>query len=161
MRKKDPKTKNCEQCSGLMIQPRWANGKLDSTFKSRRFCSIECSRLSRLAMPSQEKAAGRKRAQRMYKLKPCVKCGTDQSQRHHKDGNPSNNSVNNIEFLCASCHAAEHIADGSWGKKKVLAPRNCPICGVSFQPRKGRDKLCKEKSCSVEMGKRSAALRWG
>lgn len=161
MQKKEPSTKSCEQCNGLMIQPRWSNGKLDSTFSSRRFCSTECNRQYRLSTPAQENAAGRKRAQRLFKMMPCARCGAEKSQRHHKDGNPCNNSESNIKFLCARCHAAEHIAEGSWGKKKILEPRNCQICGRLFQPRRDRDKLCKAMSCSVEMGKRSAALRWG
>ena len=47
--------------------------------------------------------AGRTRAERWYKLKPCVRCG-EKAERHHKDGNTLNNKPENINFLCRKCH---------------------------------------------------------
>jgi len=37
----------------------------------------------------------------------CIQCGrtlTDGFHRHHKDGNPMNNSVDNLELRCPECH---------------------------------------------------------
>ena len=160
MPKKPQAIKQCANCGGEMIQPRWANGKLDSTFKNRKFCSIGCNKEFLLKSPATKPDAGRKRAQRLYPLMPCVMCGSIKSQRHHKDGNPLNNSTENIKFLCQTCHAAKHVQEGNWGKTKILKPKACAICGSSFIPTKSRDKLCKKASCSKEMGKRSAELRW-
>lgn len=153
--------KQCITCGGEMIQPRWANGKLDSTFKNRKFCSIECSKLFALKSPAITPSAGRVRAQKMYTLKPCKICGNEHSQRHHVDGNPTNNLSENIMFLCQKCHVAEHVKEGTWGKVKQLTPTKCVICGLLFHPRKTRDKLCKSLLCSKEMGKISAERRWG
>jgi hypothetical protein len=39
----------------------------------------------------------------------CIKCGNSLEHgfhRHHKDGNPANNSIVNLELLCAECHRA-------------------------------------------------------
>jgi hypothetical protein len=40
----------------------------------------------------------------------CAKCGRSLEQgfhKHHKDGNASNNSVENLELLCPECHGGE------------------------------------------------------
>jgi len=39
----------------------------------------------------------------------CSKCGSSLQHgfhRHHRDGNPRNNSVDNLELLCKECHRA-------------------------------------------------------
>lgn len=48
--------------------------------------------------------AGRKRAQRLYDLGDCERCGAAATDRHHRDGNTHNNAPENIERLCRSCH---------------------------------------------------------
>lgn len=41
--------------------------------------------------------------------KVCCKCGaTDNLCTHHVDGNHSNNSLNNLQWLCMSCHGRLH-----------------------------------------------------
>ena len=51
---------------------------------------------------------GRKRAERMYPdTKPCELCGSERSERHHRDANTANNSPENIAFLCRACHMRE------------------------------------------------------
>jgi hypothetical protein len=39
----------------------------------------------------------------------CLRCGNSLEHgfhRHHKDGNPANNSIENLELLCVECHRA-------------------------------------------------------
>jgi hypothetical protein len=107
--RKEPDTKLCQHCGTLMIQPRWANGKLDGTFRRRRFCSLNCNHeWLRLQAPPTDNA-GRRRAQKMYKALKCQKCGAKQNlQRHHKDGNPKNNQPTNVSVLCWRCHMVSH-----------------------------------------------------
>lgn len=50
------------------------------------------------------KQQGRNRAKQLFKLKPCEKCGSKKSERHHMDSNPVNNHSNNIMFLCRKHH---------------------------------------------------------
>jgi len=39
------------------------------------------------------------------KVKKCSDCGVDLNiDVHHKDGNPNNDSADNLEFLCKDCH---------------------------------------------------------
>jgi len=53
--------------------------------------------------------AGRARARRWYKSRPCEKCRSiNNIVRHHIDRNTLNNDINNIIFLCSSCHRKLH-----------------------------------------------------
>lgn len=48
---------------------------------------------------------------RANKLKPghaCERCGGVGNVVHHKDENPWNNALDNLERLCRSCHAGHH-----------------------------------------------------
>jgi hypothetical protein len=48
---------------------------------------------------------GRKRALKLYPvIGPCVDCGAENSERHHVDGNTSNNARANVQFVCRRCH---------------------------------------------------------
>lgn len=43
------------------------------------------------------------------KVWKCERCGSSKKlQVHHIDRNPHNNSLDNLEILCLSCHKAEH-----------------------------------------------------
>lgn len=50
---------------------------------------------------------GRTRALRLFPtIGPCEGCGDVKAERHHKDGNTSNNDASNIAALCRRCHMA-------------------------------------------------------
>jgi hypothetical protein len=53
-------------------------------------------------------------------------CGRTARHRHHKDENTHNNTAENIEFLCPSCHSAHHNAQRAAGPECINcgAPRN-------------------------------------
>lgn len=76
----------------------------------KEFCSKKCR-----IMPKGEdspfwkgdnitKQTGRYRAEKLFKIKPCEKCGKRKSERHHIDSNPINNHPSNIMFLCRKHH---------------------------------------------------------
>ena len=52
---------------------------------------------------------GRQRARSLYGKKPCIICDKQNAEIHHKDGNPMNNDVSNILFLC---HFHHNLIDG-------------------------------------------------
>ena len=108
--------KKCLYCREILIRKRWSNGKLDSTFKNRKFCSSKCYGLFGEAKGKATKASGRKTAQRRVKMVECNRCQSKKNlQRHHIDRNPRNNSAENIEVLCQTCHKDDHMKDGTWG----------------------------------------------
>lgn len=43
-------------------------------------------------------------------------------QLHHKDGDPKNNAFNNLQILCANCHAQTDTFCKSWRKTKKKTP---------------------------------------
>lgn len=51
---------------------------------------------------------GRSRALRAYpEIGPCSACGDEPAERHHRDGDTTNNAPENIAVLCRKCHMAE------------------------------------------------------
>lgn len=84
---------------------------------------------------------------------------------HHKNGNRSDNSIDNLELLSGGTagHAAHHLAtDSGWGWKKGV-PRlyarkpeiSCPVCGNPFRPKRrttSDGKQVDTKTCSFSCG---------
>jgi hypothetical protein len=60
----------------------------------------------------------------------CARCGNSLEHgfhRHHKDGNPLNNSIENLELLCPECHRAtlgEAIINHRKQEEKILNDLN-------------------------------------
>ena len=94
-------------------------GKGFTAYDSRLvYCSKECSdnnlRVIRRGEgnpnwnpESASSENGRQRAQRWYDLRPCEVCGSEKSERHHRDGDSYNNAHENIMFLCRRHHMIE------------------------------------------------------
>lgn len=63
---------------------------------------------NKIVIPDKHYAYQRKAWKKYGRI--CNKCGKTKGQIdvHHKDGNHSNNDINNLEVLCASCHAKLH-----------------------------------------------------
>ena len=103
----DPE-KYCEQC-GTRVERKTFNGRLEDlgVFKRRKYCDQVCMAN---AFVSDAPCEGtlHKRA-RQFLGTSCEFCGaTMRLQAHHKDTNPQNNSPENIQTLCISCHASYH-----------------------------------------------------
>ncbi|WP_428832817.1 FAD-dependent thymidylate synthase [Natroniella acetigena] len=51
-----------------------------------------------------------RRLQKYSKKGKCILCGkvTEKTEFHHKDGNPKNNELDNLEELCSTCHKVRH-----------------------------------------------------
>lgn len=61
---------------------------------------------------SQTAKAGRQRAVAMFVAEPCEVCGAEDIDRHHRDGDPTNNVRDNIVFLCHRHHRGAHSLGG-------------------------------------------------
>lgn len=122
----------CKYCGKLLERNRFSSGRLEdfSAFKRRVYCNRKCMRMGFLKIGSFNQSyrnAHQTAIQIMNLLgveKKCSKCGkTKNVDVHHKDTNYQNNNIDNLEYLCRSCHMKEH-------RKKGI----CKICG---KPQKG------------------------
>ena len=92
-----------------------ANGDLESLlhFNRRKYCSRGCMAQAFEARPKKSDPSWMTAHYHARKTAPptdcCVKCGnTGRTDVHHKDEDWQNNSPENLERLCRSCHIKEH-----------------------------------------------------
>ncbi len=105
MKRKQEPEKYCETCGRRLERKRY-NGTLEdyTRFLSRKFCSLSCANTRN----EVSKAGLRWRAEQLRK-NACEICGSALNlHAHHIDGNINHNSPENIQTLCASCHATHH-----------------------------------------------------
>ena len=126
-RKPDP-LKHCAHCGERLARKRLPSGDLESLlhFKRRKFCNQACMGQAFDQRHSAEVgwSAAHSVARSLVPMGPCNRCGKQSARDvHHKDGNHLNNSPENLERICRSCHNQEHRPKGS-----------CVICG---KPMKG------------------------
>mgnify|MGYP001589901475 CR=1 FL=1 len=116
------KTKNCVYC-GKTFSPQ--------THTNTITCSLVCRHQQKLIYKRswykkharriylkyfdyrKKHYLGRQIALRLVKklgiTKRCAKCGSNNViDIHHKDGNTSNNALNNLQILCRVCHLKAH-----------------------------------------------------
>lgn len=84
--------------------------------------------------------------------KVCNECGGDQwlgkpmpLELEHKNGNPWDHRIENLEILCPNCHSFTSTYRGkNVVENKVLVERHCSYCGgkVSFRSKSGLCYLC-------------------
>ena len=99
----------CQQCGTRMERKRFSSGRLEDLgrFMKRKFCSKKCQDES-LIKSTVTSGQYRYRA-RMRREDCCELCGSLKNlQVHHKDKNLSNNTLENLQTLCASCHNTLH-----------------------------------------------------
>lgn len=107
----------CAQCG----QEFYRNASKQSISKSGlQFCSRICKdvaqRIGGLAAIQPSHYGDNTSEYRVLALRElpneCARCGYDEHLAalivHHKDTDRSNNSLENLEILCANCHAIEH-----------------------------------------------------
>lgn len=117
--------KPCEWCGERMERKRM-NGRLEDrrVFARRRFCSRACGN-SRFNVT---RSGLQQRARRM-RGGCCESCGaTTRLHVHHADSNPSNNSPDNLQTVCVTCHMKWHHLQ--WRRGVGIAGR-VPTSGPS------------------------------
>ena len=101
--------KLCEFC-GNVYERRYINGRLEDrgVFLKRKFCCLSCSVSAQHATPPPTEAAARKRTKRFIGVR-CDSCGHDAGLcMHHVNGNPMDNTAQNLQTLCTYCHSVWH-----------------------------------------------------
>ena len=129
-KRKPTPEKYCDYCEIKLERKRFPNGDLECLlrFGKRKYCDRLCMARSFDLRHLPESQVGwstcHSRAREIVKKGSCCKCGVMNAKDvHHKDGDWRNNSANNLERICRSCHNLVH-------KRKKL----CRICG---KPQKG------------------------
>lgn len=105
------------------------------------------------------------------KIVECEKCGvlTSKHALHHIDFDPSNDSIDNLEFLCVECHLTIHgkktyqcnfcgVETNKRQKYCAFCNNNknkvgvyCQNCGVGFVTKKSRVSKCCSRSCHISL----------
>lgn len=96
------------------------------------------------------------------KKNKCEICGIEEwqgkplnMQLHHIDGDPTNNTLENLQILCPNCHAqTDTFCSGN--KIKIIKEKEiyiCPICG-------GEKKTKNSKCCAVCRSKLNRKVKW-
>lgn len=94
---------------------------------------------------------GREQARKLLPtLGPCEACGAVANDRHHRNGQPTDNRLENIAQLCRRCHMR---ADGRLiqiaaydAARKPQPPRICMACGKAHKPsRRGLCNACDKR----------------
>lgn len=137
----------CPQCSQSLVRRIERDGELEaaSLFAKRKFCSHPCA--TQWNGPNKvfkgdaaTREAKRYRARKLFQLPAwCERCRTARAiDRHHRDGDPGHNDIENIAFLCRRCHMIE---DGRLARLTLAAPHPgpqsptpCLNCSRLFKP---------------------------
>jgi hypothetical protein len=101
--------KYCEHCGAKLQRKRFGERLEDyGVFLRRVFCGKECFSAS-IVKPVPLRKYSRNKYFKKYLGTSCDVCGAGtRLQIHHIDNDPSNNSPENIQTLCISCHASHH-----------------------------------------------------
>ena len=118
----------CEYCGKKLERKRLPNGDLEYLFHftRRKFCNQRCMGLAFDARPSKSSdwSTTHRHARKLVPKGPCAICGAEKARDvHHLDGDHTNNSPENLQRICRSCHSLGHREQ-----------RSCVICGL---PHKG------------------------
>lgn len=127
--------KECRQVNPLPVSSFYARkGSKDGRMGVCGRCHLERGQKWALNNPIKIQAINtraniKRQPYRSHKKKYCEKCnfiGQDSCQLHvdHIDGNHSNNSIENLQTLCANCHALKSKLNKDVGRKKNGSPTN-------------------------------------
>lgn len=98
----------CEICK---FNPKTRSGK---KYKGKRYFKRWCES----CRPDKDRGRRKVESHRRHMQMTCQRCGfeamvKDQIDVHHKNGNHKDNSIENLESLCANCHRLEHAMQRS------------------------------------------------
>lgn len=112
--KKPTPERYCEHCGTRLERKRLPNGDLEYLihFNRRKFCGRSCMAASFKARPKKPDPGWMTAHYHARNLKPpgpCEQCGASKrTEVHHRNGDWRDNSPENLQRLCRSCHNKAH-----------------------------------------------------
>lgn len=93
--------------------------EFEKTRKDKVFCSRGCKQRFRNRL--LKRGCGQTRKYKKFKGNKCSNCGfvaihSCQLDVDHIDGNHKNNSIENLQTLCANCHRLKTFINKDWKK---------------------------------------------
>lgn len=103
----------CDHCGNLFFK---SKSKVEASKSGKVFCCRTCKDAAQSYMleiqPHHYGSGSDYRSKAFKHYAPlCIKCGysnINALEVHHKDKNRENNSIENLEILCANCHTLTH-----------------------------------------------------
>lgn len=115
--------KSCAYCGKPMERKRYSSGVLQSwnDYNRQTYCDRECMKAAFREKPKigMNWSTLHYHARNLLPNGCCEICGSNKNvDVHHKDLNPENNLLNNLQRVCRSCHIKIHHP-----------AKKCLICG--------------------------------
>lgn len=122
----------CKHCGQVLQRKRFGPRLEDLTvFKNRKFCNRTC--MAHFMIKDNPSRSAIQRRLKKHRKQSCDLCGSSVNLcMHHKDKDWMNNSEDNLQTLCSSCHTSLHHRNGDIVVTKTKPP--CRICGkISYR----------------------------
>ena len=109
---------NCDICGKELLKPKSLVERNDKNYCSRECYNKRSANVKKLKRSTEH-------YQTLLTNGKCVGCGEDKYyllQLHHIDSDPTNNSMDNLEIVCANCHIKRHLKIDK-NSRYVYAPK--------------------------------------
>lgn len=125
--RKPVELKRCAYCGKIMEIAKLKNGYLESAsqYNRKKYCNRDCMKKAFRKDETESVSWSNMHRHARMIIPPanCKICGSATNvDVHHKDGNYLNNSPENLQRLCRSCHNLQHRKAAS-----------CSICGAKVK----------------------------
>lgn len=105
----------CKYCNQMLVRKIYKTGSIEpkKSFLGRMFCDVDCKDSWIADNKKGDPSNSRRKARELLGPGCCSKCGAEEARDAHRiDGDEFNNSLDNLERLCRSCHTKVHRGKG-------------------------------------------------
>lgn len=126
--------KHCAECGQTFNRKRFPSGRLEDfqAFNRRLFCSLSCANSQSKGGDSRTRWHARAQKHRASRCESCT--STLDLHVHHCDENWKNNSPDNLQTLCKSCHRSWHLTQRAAGVKPAGRKPVLPVSLLQTVP---------------------------
>ena len=102
----------CKNCGAQLVAKTWRGGRTEhpSMLSRRKFCNRNCMAAWQTGQVKVPNAKNCRRQSGRTAAAACERCSRANCKLHvhHRDHDPMNNELVNLETLCVSCHRRSH-----------------------------------------------------